>query len=328
MTFNFNHKLPITFHCSLSAIHFFMFQTPILLIIFNRPDTTRQVFETIRNQKPRFLYVAADGPRTGNENDIVLCKAARDIIKVNWNCELRIFFREENRGCGYGPAEAITWFFENVEKGIILEDDCILSTEGFKFYEDLLEYFKNDNNVNVITANNLMLKWKSQKASYILAGPGTPTMGCWASWKKAWNNFDYEMNLCADPNVNLSIKHSLRFTSLYLYWKKIFIDLNHTPRKDVWDYQWHFARCISNSVTIVSSVNMVSNIGFNEQATHTKIATGIAGLPIYSCKFPLIHPKAKRDYLYDWIVFQRFYNPVKRSLIKKIFMKAVRLYFS
>jgi len=131
-----------------------MFETPILLIIFNRPGTTRLVFEVIRQQKPEYLYVAADGPRSGREDDIEKCKAAREIIKVDWECELHTLYREQNLGCGRGPADAITWFFNNVEQGIILEDDSVPHPDFFKYCSELLEVYKDNDKIKVIGSAN------------------------------------------------------------------------------------------------------------------------------------------------------------------------------
>jgi len=310
-----------------SSINTASFDTAVLLMIFNRPETTRLVFESIRQQRPRHLFVAADGPRGEREADIEKCKAARDVIQVDWECELHELYHDENLGCGRGPAKAITWFFTHVEEGIIIEDDCILSEQGFRFYAEMLDKYRDNKVVGAITATNLLLKWKSGKSSYFFAGPVSPTMGCWAGWKRAWSFFDYEMKIANRPSVELDINKNLKNSTITKYWKDIFSRFKNSDRNDVWDYQWHFARCLYFPFTIVSAVNLVSNIGFNEQATHTRSKSEIAELPLMNLDFPIVHPRFRRDFLFDWIVFHKFYNPAKKTWVKKLAIKLARLIY-
>ena len=98
-------------------------KTPILFLIFNRLDTTKIVFEEIKKQKPKQLFIAADGPRANKENENIVCKEVRNYVlkNIDWNCEIKTLFRERNLGCGKAVSEAISWFFDNVEQGIILK---------------------------------------------------------------------------------------------------------------------------------------------------------------------------------------------------------------
>lgn len=302
-----------------------MLETPILFIIFNRPGTTRRSFEAIRQQKPKYLFVAADGPRPHIPEDIQKCQTAREEIQVDWDCELKTLFRAENRGCGHMPAEAISWFFENVEMGIILEDDCLLTSYGFQFYENLLKYFANNKNIGVITATNCILRWKRKRTSYVVSGPGTPTMGCWASWRRAWSYFNYNINALDDPEILERIRKNFKFQAEYNFWLDNFHKRQHSDEDDIWDYQWQFSRAAHVPITIVSSVNMVSNIGFHDEATHTRTITKYAGLPTFNSIPSIIHPGLKRDYLYEWVVFQRYFNTNPHSLLKKMFLKMITI---
>jgi hypothetical protein len=248
-------------------------------------------------------------------------------IKVDWDCELKTLYRSENRGCGHGPAEAITWFFENVEMGIILEDDCLLSSSGFQFYENLLKFFVNNRNIGVITATNSILKWKHKKASYVVSGPGTPTMGCWASWRRAWDFFNYYLNALDNPQILERIRGNFSFQTEYNFWINNFQNIIKSDKDDIWDYQWQFARAVHVPITIVSSVNMVSNIGFHNEATHTKTKTKYAGLPTFNSIPYMIHPDFKRDYLFEWVVFQRYFSKNPHSLVKKILLKMITILY-
>ena len=162
-----------------------MFSTPILFMIFNRPDTTQQVFAKIRGQKPKFLFIAADGPRANHPADAELCQATRNVaLNIDWECEVKTLFREENLGYGVAPAEAITWFFENVEQGIILEDDIDTDPSFFTFCEELLNYYKNDEQIMRISDSYFFadLKPKDTVNSYYFSkqihGWG------WATWRR------------------------------------------------------------------------------------------------------------------------------------------------
>ncbi|HEY3387536.1 MAG TPA: hypothetical protein VGK46_13560, partial [Saprospiraceae bacterium] len=158
--------------------------TAVLLVIFNRPQTTRLVFEAIRKAKPPRLYVAADGPRIGVDSDIFNCREAREIIKgVDWDCELKTYFREEDLGCGLGPSTAFSWFFEHEEEGIILEDDCLPSQNFFWFCEELLERYRHDNRIMHVGGNNFLNGWqKDNDYSYYFSRSGH--IWGWATWRR------------------------------------------------------------------------------------------------------------------------------------------------
>ena len=139
-------------------------KTAVLLVVFNRPDTTRKVFEAIREAKPPRLYIAADGPRPDVESDIEKCAKTRMIAdEVDWNCEVKTLFRKENLNCGLGPSTAFTWFFQHENEGIILEDDCVPSQSFFWFCEDLLKRYRDDDRVFHIGGNNFLDGWKNDK---------------------------------------------------------------------------------------------------------------------------------------------------------------------
>lgn len=307
-----------------------LFETPILLITFNRPNHTRQVWDAIKKQRPKYIYVFQDGARESNETVKEKCAAVRAIFDepLDWDCELKTYYSEVNMGCGPGPAAAITWFFENVEQGIIFEDDCLPADSLFKFYEELLIEYKNTPKISLITANNLKLKWKSNNKSYIFSTVGAATMGSWASWSRAWRFFDYNLNEWEKSDIKVKIKSKLKHNEYFNYYSKIF-DLHcNSTQNNAWDYQWFFARTLNETISIVSTVNQISNIGFGVESTHTPNPDDrIANLPITNIKLPLKHSAIKIDKLYDWVIFSRFYNPKKKSLIKKIALKLIELLY-
>lgn len=232
-------------------------KTPVLFIIFNRPDTTQRVWDAIRLVAPQHLFVAADGPRE-NRPDEEKCKATRDIIgHVDWDCEVKTLFQEKNLGCGPGPSTAINWFFQNVEEGIILEDDCLPHPDFFRFCEELLDYYRDNERIMEITGDNFQFGRKRGNASYYFS-KYTHNWG-WATWRRSWRHYDYGL---------------------------IDADL----AKHVWDVQWMESVARNNGLTVVPNVNLVSNVGFGPEATHTTRAAWYENLPTQSLTFPLVHP--------------------------------------
>jgi len=248
-----------------------MLKTPVLFLIFNRPDTTERVFEEIRKQKPQYLYVAADGARVDKTGESELCRKARDIIKnVDWECEVYTFYRESNLGCKKAVSEGITWFFDNVEEGIIIEDDCLPSGSFFKFCEENLEKYRHDTRIMHISGENPLNK-SFGHASYFFSQ--IPHIWGWASWRRAWKLYDAEFQL-KSQTFDCFIKNNLianvfEQQEAQKYWNKIFLRVK-SGEINTWDYQWTYALFVNNGLSIVPNKNMVSNIGFgNINATHT-----------------------------------------------------------
>jgi hypothetical protein len=234
------------------------FRTPVLLLVFNRPATTRAVFESIRSMRPVELYVAADGPRPGVEGEAEKCRATRRIATaIDWDCRAHSLFREENTGIGRGVASAITWFFDQVEEGIIIEDDCLPGASFYRFCEELLAYHRNQPRVMHISGNNFQYGRRRGDASYYYS-QYTHCWG-WASWRRAWDCFDRSL-------------------------------LEPDSRPYVWDGEWLLAVRQRGGVAVLPNVNLVQNIGFGADATHTKTLERYAGLPAEEISFPLRHP--------------------------------------
>ena len=179
------------------------FKTPILFLIFNRPDLTDIVFKRIREVKPKYLYIAADGPRLTHPDDFEKCKRAREIVLnlIDWQCELKILFRNENLGCGKAISEAITWFFNHVEEGIVLEDDTFPSLSFFTFTSWALNKYRNNKNVMLITGTNFQLGKKRGLGDYYFSY--YPNSWGWASWKRAWSFYEYTVKNFSDYEKSL-----------------------------------------------------------------------------------------------------------------------------
>lgn len=311
-----------------------MFKTPILLITFNRPDHTRRVLTEILKQEPISLYVCQDGAREGNENDRVKCQEVRDVVKEltdayaasHKDFTLHTLYQKKNLGCGPGPSAGITWLFENEEQGIIIEDDCVLADSGFRFYEELLNRYKDDERISAITATNLHLKWRSRRSPYLFSTVGAGTLGCWAGWARAWKKFDYFITAWDDEKQRDVLRKNFEREEYYEYYAHIF-DNCRKKQNHMWDYQWFFAKMLHGTMTIVTAKNMVSNIGFDAAGTHTQSSFRLANFPLYETEFPMKEVPVKRDKLYDWVVFQRYYRPTKKSLLLRVVLKAIDLIY-
>lgn len=310
------------------------FNTPVLLIIFNRPDKTKRVFDEIKKQKPRYFYVAADGPRPENTDDIEKCKAARGVIQVDWDCEFHTLYRDENRGCGKGPAEAITWFFENVEHGIILEDDSVPHVDFFVYCSELLDKYRDAKDIKVIGSANFQPKTKENKVSYYFSMQN----GCfcsWATWRRTWEEYDYLIKRHSVYTLKESLKYYKVTLREYIYWLGIFRNVkNDRFGESCWDYQLMFSIWKSKGIGIVPNVNLATNIGFNEDATHTfdKWHKG-ANRPSESI-LPLVHPRTieinrKADLYYFNFYYQGINNGKKLVVEKMVLLnKLIKSYFN
>jgi hypothetical protein len=246
-----------------------MLNTPVLLLIFNRLDTTQQVFAKIREAQPRQLFIGSDGARAGKEGEAEKVQAVRRYIldRVDWECEVKTLFREQNLGCGVAPAEAITWFFDHVEQGIILEDDCLPDASFFTFCEELLNYYKDNERIMHIAGSNFQMGRKRSEYSYFYS-VYAPAWG-WATWRRAWQKYDFSLSKTTIPALQNTFQ-KLNFPHKEIaYWLKSYTEVEGGKRKDIWDLQWAFTIWIFEGLAISPQVNLITNIGFREDATHT-----------------------------------------------------------
>ena len=234
--------------------------TPILLLIFNRPSETFQVFERIRAAQPTQLFIAADGPRKNKPGEVELCAKTRSIAdKIDWECEVKKLFREENLGCAKGVSTAIDWFFEHVEQGIILEDDCLPDLSFFTFCDELLNRYKNDKEIGAVCGFNNQLGISRTKYSYYFAQLFS-SWG-WATWADRWTKY-IELPEIPDETV---LNHPAIF-----HWKPEIID-TFNGKIDSWAYRWQYAFRKNNFLSIYPDISLIKNIGFaSENAAHTK----------------------------------------------------------
>lgn len=239
--------------------------TPVLFFIFNRPDTTQIVFDEIRKSRPGQLFVSADGPREGKAGEAERCQAARDVVKqVDWDCEVHINFRDKNMGLKIAVSSGIDWFFNRVEEGIILEDDCVPSQSFFWFCQELLERYRDDERIMQISGNNFLFGEKVTDASYYFSKLGD--IWGWATWRRAWECYDLNMKTFPEFKEQGQLENYIADPEIRA-WLMSYFEESYTAvgGQGLWSSQWAYAMCVQNSLAIVPSVNLVVPIGFSAE---------------------------------------------------------------
>ncbi len=246
------------------------FKIPVLFLIFNRPDTTKKVFDEIRKIKPRYLYIAADGPQSGKKENLNKSQETRKITEnIDWRCKVKRLYRDKNLGCGKAVSSAINWFFENVESGIILEDDCLPDRSFFSFSEAMLKKYKKDSKIMHISGDNFLNYKDQDRNSYMLSS--YPHIWGWATWRRAWEKYDFDMKDWRQRNLVQKLKFAKGSLWNKIYWIAMFDGIVNGGI-NTWDFQWVNALMKNNGLSIVPGVNLVSNIGFGKDSSHTKSA--------------------------------------------------------
>lgn len=304
--------------------------TPVVLIIFNRVRTTERALDAIRQVRPSRLFVIADGPRPGVQDDIEKCAATRKVIEgVDWECDLQTNFADHNLGCGMRPATGISWVFEQVDRAIFLEDDCVPDPSFFPFCTEMLDRYADDERVMMVSGNNFLPQGGELPYSYTFFR--FLNLWGWASWRRAWRHYEFEMNRWP------SARRSDWFASLFAnervlnYWREIFDHVYiRTSVRDVWDFQFAFALMAAGGLGIAPDRNLVSNIGFGADATHTTHDSDLANRTASEMPFPLKHPpEVVYDPTYDQRVFDtvfhspRVSSPRFRARVKKAISEQV-----
>lgn len=270
---------------------------PVALIIFNRPDLTEKAFQQVASVRPRQLFIIADGPRADRPGETEKCQAARAVVeRIHWDCELFKNYSDTNLGCGRRPASGIAWVFEQVDRAIILEDDVIPHPTFFRFCEELLERFHDDERIMQVCGHNYQMGQKRGPYSYYFSRHSV-CAGGWATWRRAWQYFDFSMSLWPELRETKFLLDVLGDAALVPKWQKLF-DFAHSGKPtvataaatDYWDFQWNFAIWSQSGMAIFPNQILVSNVGYRPDGTHTKSANHWANLSVEAMEFPLNHP--------------------------------------
>ena len=280
-------------------------RSPVLFLIFNRPQHTQSSFACLRQARPPRLYIAADGPREGRDGETVLCEEARAVAtQVDWSCEVKTLFRKRNLGCADAVSSAITWFFRQEPEGVILEDDLFIHPDFFPFCDNLLERYRDVEHIMHIHGNNFQYGQPRGEAAYYFSC----FSHCWgwASWARAWKKYDHAMtHLQKIARVRLSKLFQAEAATSYFC--NTFARVKD-GRINSWAYRWTFSIWEHRGLCVSPNVNMVRNIGFGEQSTHTTNPGNIvAHLPADGLP-DIIHPQEIiRDTEADeWVAWSLF----------------------
>jgi hypothetical protein len=262
------------------------FKIPILFLIFNRPETTFKVFEVIKKVRPERLYISADGARGAFESE--KCKQARSVIdQVDWPCKVYTRYLDQNLGCRYGVSSGISWFFEQVEEGIIMEDDCMLDLSFFPYAQELLEKYRHDESIMHIGASNFQHTSFKIPESYYFSLYNH--IWGWASWRRAWKHYEVDLVGTEAGDMENSLKQLFERKIDQRFWLEMF-RYAKSGNINTWDYQWMFAVWKQKGIAITPAVNLVSNIGFGAGGTNTQVGDlKFSEKSTGSLKMPLKH---------------------------------------
>ena len=295
-----------------------MYSTPILLITFIRPDHVRDALTEIRKVQPTELYIAQDGPRADRPDDIPKIQAVRDVIKemVDWPCNLHTHYSETNLGCGPGPYAAMSWFFRNVEMGIIMEDDIVPHPLFFSYMAELLERYKDDTRIGMIAGHNIYRKY-SRSHSYYFTFDTEGTLG-WATWKRVWKDFRFDIQFNAEEYD----KAMLRFMYMpRIYRQKMikhFDTVLNVNRHDRWDYQWEYYLQTHGYLNVKPNSCLSSHMGDDPDATHTGYVNPGYKMEVNEPLFQTLdHPKCVHlDFREKLRVYNRAVKALKNKFIR------------
>ncbi len=297
-------------------------KSPLLFIIYRRPETTKLVFERISEARPPRLYIAADGPHFDRKDEEEKCACVRKIVeKVDWPCEVFRLYRDENLGCGRGVSSAISWFFEHEEQGVIIEDDILPNLDFFSYCDEMLDKFKDDETIQLISGYNYFYDGYKSDISYYKSC--LMSIWGWASWRRVWKTYDYDVN-------NLDSLHMKRqlFKRLPRKTAAFFMDIFVKMKSfevDTWDYQLFLNQQYYDRYSVATFVNMIENIGMGgEGAAHTVAPSETLSSHKAYSPYPLFHPNPLcTDNNADIIAF-RLSGQYKKTIIQRVTNKMCR----
>jgi len=302
--------------------------TPIAFIIFNRPQTTKRIFEAIRQTRPKWLLLVSDGPRTDRSDDQEKCAAVRTIVeKVDWPCEVKRDYAKLNLGCRARIKSGLDWVFSHVDRAIILEDDCLPHPSFFPYCSELLNRYANDTRVGSISGDNFQPEGFHCDASYYFSR----FFHCWgwATWRRTWERHDDTMRLWPKLRKSAWLEGQFPVSLQARYWQERF-DSVYNQQLDTWDYPFLFTCWSQNFLTVLPRTNLVTNIGTGPDATHMQEESHLTYRKSNAMDLPLLHPECMSpDYRADAYTQAQVYGATKdrslRGRLKRVGYKCIQL---
>lgn len=294
-----------------------MSTTSIVYIVFNRPRHTRQTFAAIQALQPTKLFIISDGPRTGHPTDVERCREVREIVEhIDWPCDVYRNYANTNLGLKSRVSSGLDWVFEQVDHAIVLEDDCLPHPDFFSFCETLLERYEYDERVWVITGNNFQDGQKRGNASYYFSK--FPHCWGWATWRRAWSHYQGDLPFWPEWSLSNDWRKKLPDRVERSYWHTIFEKVCRNEY-DSWAYPWLGCVWHNGGLTATPNTNLVTNIGFGPDATHTVIDIDKNGIPTGSLGL-LTHPdQIQQNNQADKFVFDHVFGGNEQRFLRKIF---------
>jgi hypothetical protein len=296
------------------------FTSPVVFFIFNRPANTATVFDVIRQVKPSKLFVIADSARPDRVGEAEKCAAARAVIEtIDWDCEVFKDYSDHNLGCAKRISSGLHWVFEQVDEAIILEDDCVPHPTFFRFCAELLERYRHDPRIAVISGQNMQFGQKRTEYSYYFSRYNH----CWgwATWKRAWQNFDFDMKLWPEVKEKSFLIDILGDSQAVEFWSDMF-QSTYEGKINSWAYRWTLSCWLQGTLSILSNVNLISNVGFGPDGTNITQAKGqfasrYNNMPTEAIEFPIKHPPYMiRDDRADRFTQRTLFKPRLKTRLK------------
>jgi hypothetical protein len=295
-----------------------LLSTPVVLLIYKRPETTRKVLEVLSKVNPGKLFIIADGASKDSIDEINQVKRTRDLIeKIDWQCDLYKNYSEEHLGLRRRVVSGLNWVFDREENAIILEDDCVPDISFFQFCKELLNHYSDDERIMVISGDNYQKGRRRTPYSFYFSRYNH----CWgwATWKRAWEYYDDEISLWPQIRDEGWLRDIFgKNNNVEKYWTRIFNSV-YDNEIESWAYRWTYSCWMQSGLTILPNVNLVTNIGFGDQATHTRYKTSKADQPRFSIQFPLNYPPyIIRDVKADCFTEQDHYGISLTKAVKRL----------
>ena len=281
----------------------FLVDIPVILIFFTRDDTLKKVFEKIKEAKPSKLFLVQDGARRERPDDEERIQRCRQIVEdIDWECEVFKNYAEENMGCGKRVSSGISWAFQHVDRLVILEDDCVVEPTFFEFSRQLLEKYKDDSRVGMISALNHFKEWNCGKNDYFFVKTGP--IAAWATWKRVWDQFDFSISDYSDVYfkklLQQSFHHDRAARHMLKHWNRIYQRIQNGEKIRFWGAQYSYLMYKLNAVAIVPQHSLSCNIGVGDGATFSGPGLRFMRKAVREwffhetrpMEFPLKHPQA------------------------------------
>lgn len=302
-----------------------MFSVPIAFVIFNRPDHAAESFQRIREIRPSRLFIISDASRLGIRGESELVQQSRQVTEqIDWQCEVTRIYADENMGCGKRISSGVSTAMEHVDRLIVLEDDCIADPTFFSYCDELLKHYEDDERVMSITGNNFQNGALRGAGSYYFSK--YPHCWGWATWRRAWSFFDLSASAWPDFRDSGLLRTHCHHPRELEYWTEIFNRV-HEGRSQSWAFPWVLACWMNHGLTAIPQRNLVSNIGFGENSTHTRKSNGQANIATESMN-ELIHPESvHRDFMADQYTDENVFSGTQRRDAFKRIEKTIQKYY-